>query len=147
MADPSTLRDLPEFFEVRSKWHERDITSEQRLQVDIGESLQARTDALGTFRELGPPDLAHIIKSAKAGTKDASLASLSDDRARLTLHADWLVSLHLRRGCVLVRFRRGLPQFLDIQHRIQLDLVRRESEIRMEDHSSLLLLFQCLFSR
>ncbi|KAI9301442.1 Chs5p-Arf1p-binding proteins-domain-containing protein [Cunninghamella echinulata] len=41
-----TLKDIPEFFET-----------------EIGESIIARTDALGTFRELGPPDLCHIIKT------------------------------------------------------------------------------------
>ncbi|KAI8373642.1 Chs5p-Arf1p-binding proteins-domain-containing protein [Choanephora cucurbitarum] len=52
MAD--TLKDIPEFFEH-----------------DLGESIIARTDALGTFRELGPPDLCHIIKvNAKPGTKE-----------------------------------------------------------------------------
>ncbi|KAI8338888.1 Chs5p-Arf1p-binding proteins-domain-containing protein [Chlamydoabsidia padenii] len=52
MAD--TLKAIPEFFETK-----------------LGESIIARTDALGTFRELGPPDLCHIIKSnAKPGVKD-----------------------------------------------------------------------------
>ncbi|CAO3697886.1 unnamed protein product [Rhizopus stolonifer] len=52
MAD--TLKDVPEFFET-----------------ELGESIAARTDALGTFRELGPPDLCHILKShAKLGMKE-----------------------------------------------------------------------------
>ncbi|KAG0193469.1 hypothetical protein DFQ28_005073 [Apophysomyces sp. BC1034] len=52
MAD--TLKDIPEFFES-----------------ELGESIVARTDALGTFRELGPPDLCHIIKAnAKPGLKE-----------------------------------------------------------------------------
>lgn len=75
MAD--TLKDIPEFFET-----------------ELGESIIARTDALGTFRffflhsfnfrnqktkhssvgsfrELGPPDLCHIIKvNAKPGVKE-----------------------------------------------------------------------------
>ncbi|GAA5806493.1 hypothetical protein HPULCUR_012027 [Helicostylum pulchrum] len=52
MAD--TLKDIPEFFET-----------------EIGESISARTDALGTFRELGPPDLCHIIKAnSKPGLKE-----------------------------------------------------------------------------
>ncbi|CEP16892.1 hypothetical protein [Parasitella parasitica] len=52
MAD--TLKDVPEFFET-----------------ELGESIIARTDALGTFRELGPPDLCHIIKvNAKPGVKE-----------------------------------------------------------------------------
>ncbi|KAI8353278.1 Chs5p-Arf1p-binding proteins-domain-containing protein [Choanephora cucurbitarum] len=49
-----TLKDIPEFFES-----------------EIGESIAARTDALGTFRELGPPDLCHIIKTnSKPGVKE-----------------------------------------------------------------------------
>ncbi|KAI9253011.1 Chs5p-Arf1p-binding proteins-domain-containing protein [Sporodiniella umbellata] len=52
MAD--TLKDVPEFFES-----------------ELGESLAARTDALGTFRELGPPDLCHILKThPKPGMKE-----------------------------------------------------------------------------
>lgn len=44
MAD--TFLSLPEFFEN-----------------EIGESLQCRTETLGSFRELGPPDLCHVLKS------------------------------------------------------------------------------------
>ena len=33
------------------------------IETSIGESLQARKDALPTFRDLGPPDLAHGIRS------------------------------------------------------------------------------------
>ncbi|KAL0075718.1 Chs5p-Arf1p-binding proteins-domain-containing protein [Phycomyces blakesleeanus] len=52
MAD--TLKDIPEFFES-----------------ELGESIIARTDALGAFRELGPPDLCHIIKAnAKPGVRE-----------------------------------------------------------------------------
>ncbi|KAG9005535.1 hypothetical protein FRB94_001462 [Tulasnella sp. JGI-2019a] len=48
------FRDVPEFFEV-----------------EIGESLVARTETLASFRELGPPDLCHVIKSTgRAGQKD-----------------------------------------------------------------------------
>ncbi|KAF8318707.1 chaps-domain-containing protein [Clavulina sp. PMI_390] len=43
MAD--VLRDIPEFFEV-----------------DKDEALLARTETLSSFRELGPPDLCHIVK-------------------------------------------------------------------------------------
>ncbi|ORY94733.1 Chs5p-Arf1p-binding proteins-domain-containing protein [Syncephalastrum racemosum] len=49
-----SLKDVPEFFEN-----------------EIGEGITARTDALGTFRELGPPDLCHIIKTnAKPGVRE-----------------------------------------------------------------------------
>ncbi|KAI8907663.1 Chs5p-Arf1p-binding proteins-domain-containing protein [Powellomyces hirtus] len=53
-ADPSVLRGVPEFFES-----------------DTGECLTARTESLATFRELGPPDLCHIIKTnPKTQVKD-----------------------------------------------------------------------------
>ncbi|KAJ7154651.1 Chs5p-Arf1p-binding proteins-domain-containing protein [Mycena filopes] len=50
----ATFKDIPELFEV-----------------DLGESLTARTESLSTFRELGPPDLCHVVKSTgKAGQRD-----------------------------------------------------------------------------
>ncbi|KAF9584628.1 hypothetical protein BGW38_005788 [Lunasporangiospora selenospora] len=57
------LRDIPEF-----------------IEKELGESLHARTEALGTFpyhdgtfRELGAPDLCHIIKvNSKPGVKETS---------------------------------------------------------------------------
>ncbi|KII91307.1 hypothetical protein PLICRDRAFT_135393 [Plicaturopsis crispa FD-325 SS-3] len=53
MAEAS-FKDVPELFEV-----------------ELGESLTARTEALSTFRELGPPDLCHVVKSTgRSGTRD-----------------------------------------------------------------------------
>ncbi|KND00333.1 uncharacterized protein SPPG_04655 [Spizellomyces punctatus DAOM BR117] len=53
-ADPSVLRGIPEFFEN-----------------ELGECLVARTESLSTFRELGPPDLCHIVKTnPKTQVKD-----------------------------------------------------------------------------
>ncbi|KAJ6606688.1 chaps family protein [Mycena sp. CBHHK59/15] len=50
----ATFKDIPELFEV-----------------DLGESLTARTESLSTFRELGPPDLCHVVKSTgKTGQRD-----------------------------------------------------------------------------
>ncbi|KAJ7512419.1 Chs5p-Arf1p-binding proteins-domain-containing protein [Mycena galericulata] len=50
----ATFKDIPELFEV-----------------DLGESLTARTESLSTFRELGPPDLCHVVKSSgKTGQRD-----------------------------------------------------------------------------
>ncbi|TFK20379.1 chaps-domain-containing protein [Coprinopsis marcescibilis] len=41
------------------------------IEIDLGESLTARTEALTTFRELGPPDLCHIVKSTgKSAQRD-----------------------------------------------------------------------------
>ncbi|THV07176.1 chaps-domain-containing protein [Dendrothele bispora CBS 962.96] len=55
MAEASaSFKDIPELFEV-----------------DLGESLTARTEVLSTFRELGPPDLCHVVKSnGKSGQRD-----------------------------------------------------------------------------
>ncbi|KAI6158079.1 Chs5p-Arf1p-binding proteins-domain-containing protein [Pisolithus tinctorius] len=53
MAD-AAFKDIPELFEV-----------------DIGEALTARTESLATFRELGPPDLCHVVKSTgRTGQRD-----------------------------------------------------------------------------
>ncbi|KAG0327825.1 hypothetical protein BGZ99_006779 [Dissophora globulifera] len=50
------LRDIPEF-----------------IERELGESLQARTDALATFKELGAPDLCHIVKvNVKPNVKETS---------------------------------------------------------------------------
>ncbi|KAF9259108.1 chaps family protein [Marasmius fiardii PR-910] len=50
----SSFKDIPELFEV-----------------ELGEALAARTESLSTFRELGPPDLCHVVKSnGKSGQRD-----------------------------------------------------------------------------
>ncbi|KAH8102294.1 chaps-domain-containing protein [Cristinia sonorae] len=41
------------------------------FEVELGESLTARTESLSTFRELGPPDLVHVVKSTgRSGQRD-----------------------------------------------------------------------------
>ncbi|KAL5521698.1 BUD7 [Sanghuangporus sanghuang] len=53
MAD-ALFKDIPELFEN-----------------ELGEVLMARTESLATFRELGPPDLCHVVKSSgRSGQKD-----------------------------------------------------------------------------
>ncbi|PFH45883.1 hypothetical protein AMATHDRAFT_70984 [Amanita thiersii Skay4041] len=53
MADAS-FKDIPEIFEV-----------------DLGEALASRTESLTTFRELGPPDLCHVVKTTgRSGQRD-----------------------------------------------------------------------------
>ncbi|CAE6456889.1 hypothetical protein ACGC1H_002056 [Rhizoctonia solani] len=48
------FRDIPEFFEV-----------------EIAECISARTETLASFRELGPPDLCHVVKTTgRAGQRD-----------------------------------------------------------------------------
>ncbi|KAI6007872.1 Chs5p-Arf1p-binding proteins-domain-containing protein [Pisolithus marmoratus] len=50
----AAFKDIPELFEV-----------------DVGEALTARTECLATFRELGPPDLCHVVKSTgRTGQRD-----------------------------------------------------------------------------
>ncbi|CAA7257307.1 unnamed protein product [Cyclocybe aegerita] len=50
----ASFKDIPEIFEV-----------------ELGESLTARTEALSSFRELGPPDLCHVVKSTgRSGARD-----------------------------------------------------------------------------
>ncbi|KAJ7598439.1 Chs5p-Arf1p-binding proteins-domain-containing protein [Mycena floridula] len=50
----AAFKDIPELFEV-----------------ELGEALTARTEVLSTFRELGPPDLCHVVKSnGRSGQRD-----------------------------------------------------------------------------
>ncbi|KAI5120599.1 hypothetical protein M0805_008076 [Coniferiporia weirii] len=50
----AAFKDVPELFES-----------------ELGEVLTARTEALASFRELGPPDLCHVVKSTgRSGQKD-----------------------------------------------------------------------------
>ncbi|KIM42087.1 hypothetical protein M413DRAFT_444556 [Hebeloma cylindrosporum] len=50
----ASFKDIPEIFEV-----------------ELGESLTARTESLSSFRELGPPDLCHVVKSTgRSGQRD-----------------------------------------------------------------------------
>ncbi|KAI9507849.1 Chs5p-Arf1p-binding proteins-domain-containing protein [Russula earlei] len=54
MAAEAAFKDVPEIFEI-----------------ELGEALIARSEALATFRELGPPDLCHVVKSTgRAGQRD-----------------------------------------------------------------------------
>lgn len=44
------------------------------FETDVGESLASRTETLASFRELGPPDLCHVIKtSGRTAGKEVSL--------------------------------------------------------------------------
>ncbi|KAI8595113.1 hypothetical protein EDD21DRAFT_448876 [Dissophora ornata] len=65
------LRDIPEF-----------------IERELGESLQARTDALGTFKELGAPDLCHITKvNVKPNTSSYHYVSGIDASSSASLAA------------------------------------------------------------
>lgn len=39
------------------------VSQPEFFEVDVGESLLSRTETLSSFRELGPPDLCHVIKT------------------------------------------------------------------------------------
>ncbi|GMK57342.1 hypothetical protein CspeluHIS016_0401760 [Cutaneotrichosporon spelunceum] len=45
------------------------------VETDIGESLGARTETLASFRELGPPDLCHVVKSYGSRTTQKDIGS------------------------------------------------------------------------
>ncbi|WWD19144.1 hypothetical protein CI109_103602 [Kwoniella shandongensis] len=45
------------------------------VETNIGESVTARTETLATFRELGPPDLCHVIKSSGSKTAQKDVGS------------------------------------------------------------------------
>ncbi|CAO1613127.1 unnamed protein product [Parajaminaea phylloscopi] len=47
------------------------VSQPEFFEVDVGESLVSRTETLSSFRELGPPDLCHVIKTTgKTGTRE-----------------------------------------------------------------------------
>lgn len=53
-ANEASFKDIPEIYEV-----------------ELGEALTSRTEALSTFRELGPPDLCHVVKTTgRNGQRD-----------------------------------------------------------------------------
>ena len=71
-----TFAELPEFFET-----------------ELAESIRSRTETLSSFRELGPPDLCHVLKSN--GRKDVGtyhLVSGVDASSSATL-ATYITSL------------------------------------------------------
>ncbi|ORY35498.1 bud site selection-related protein [Naematelia encephala] len=45
------------------------------IETNIGESVTARTETLATFRELGPPDLCHVVKSIGSKTTQKDVGS------------------------------------------------------------------------
>lgn len=54
------------------------VNQPEFFENELGESLISRTETLGSFRELGPPDLVHTIKtSGRTGSKDVSTADLA----------------------------------------------------------------------
>lgn len=42
------------------------------VEEEIESAIESRNDALQTIRELGPPDLVHLVKQAKSGGRQVS---------------------------------------------------------------------------
>ena len=51
------------------------VSQPEFFEVDVNEGLQSRTETLASFRELGPPDLCHVIKTTgRAGAKEVCIS-------------------------------------------------------------------------
>lgn len=63
------------------------LTASARIQeIEIGEAVNARTQALSSFHSLGPPDLVHLTKvHARTGVKEVSNCFKND----LAVSAQW----------------------------------------------------------
>ena len=72
----AAMKTVPEFFEN-----------------EIGECLASRTDSLATFRELGPPDLCHVIKTNKSALSGSYHYVLGVDASSSATLAAYLNSL------------------------------------------------------
>ena len=96
MAD--AFQTLPEFFET-----------------DLGESLQSRSETLGYFRELGPPDLVHVYKSnGRRNVGSYHFVSGVDASSSATL-ATYITSLDYEMESPSAWFR-NKPLFLSLIH-------------------------------
>ncbi|SNX86468.1 related to BCH1 - Protein involved in transport at the trans-Golgi [Melanopsichium pennsylvanicum] len=51
------------------------VSQPEFFEVELGESLLSRTETLASFRELGPPDLVHVIKSTGTGARSRDIGS------------------------------------------------------------------------
>ncbi|SPO24172.1 related to BCH1 - Protein involved in transport at the trans-Golgi [Ustilago trichophora] len=51
------------------------LSQPEFFEVELGESLLSRTETLASFRELGPPDLVHVIKSAGTSARSRDIGS------------------------------------------------------------------------
>lgn len=63
------------------------------VEEEIESAIESRNDALQTIRELGPPDLVHLVKQAKSGGRQVSSRHcFFVDEYLLTLDAVWGLS-------------------------------------------------------
>ncbi|KAJ1025910.1 hypothetical protein NDA16_002536 [Ustilago loliicola] len=51
------------------------LSQPEFFEVELGESLLSRTETLASFRELGPPDLVHVIKSTGTSSRTRDIGS------------------------------------------------------------------------
>ena len=51
------------------------LSQPEFFEVELGESLLSRTETLASFRELGPPDLVHVIKSTGTSARSRDIGS------------------------------------------------------------------------
>jgi hypothetical protein len=109
------------------------------VQVELGESITARTESLcpftnlasrahiftlklyfvASFRELGPPDLCHVVKSTgRSGQRDVRQSlRLPIEALSLIDIIAWFLPLHLRCRCILICISRCIHQLVDLRYR------------------------------
>ena len=134
MADAS-FKDVPELFEVCSAASSFSDRS-QRIHRSTWESRYSRgrrayvshnlpgfpatcltTSSTATFRELGPPDLVHVLKSSgRSGQRDVSTLDNIIGATAYNPTTARLVSLRLRSGRILLRVISGVHQLSHVQH-------------------------------
>ncbi|GAC95919.1 hypothetical protein PHSY_003497 [Pseudozyma hubeiensis SY62] len=51
------------------------LSQPEFIEVELGESLLSRTETLASFRELGPPDLVHVIKTTGSSARSRDIGS------------------------------------------------------------------------
>ena len=98
-------------------------------------SISLKRTLPATFRELGPPDLCHVVKSTgRAGQREvsASTTSCPGYHSQSPSSAGGLVPLCLRRGRVVVRVARGVHQLSYVFHRRAPGVVHERCDVEGE---------------
>jgi hypothetical protein len=158
MAEAS-FKDVPELFEVRHRpsgvvlafiprflgrnWGSVDRAHRKSRYVPSSRPRQTITTFLtATFRELGPPDLCHIVKSTgRAGQRDVSTHARGS-RTTAHSHPARLLPLCLGGRRELLGLARRLHQLAHVRHRRQLGVVLQRAGVESEER--VLLLLQCV---
>ncbi len=89
------------------------------MLVPVSPDFTASVDASlsATFRELGPPDLVHVLKSSgRSGQRDVSTILLIKDATAYRVVTARLVPLRFRSGCIFLCVISGLHQLAHLQH-------------------------------